>query len=119
MSTYGSHSPLGPRSPRAGARLVHRTAGRLRRFLSNHPNGLAPSVDEFQCDGTSSENRRPGVGDLRGIACRSESGFRDGTRPRRVRLAPTHDSGWRWTEFLDGRLLGRFCRSTLVLASYL
>src|SRR5450759_2326393 len=105
----------GPRSPRAGARLVRRTTGRFRRLLPDNPNGPTSSVDEFSCNGAISEDYRPGMGDLHAVACRSEVGLRGGAGPCRVRLAPAHDPGWRWTEFLDGCLPGSFCRSTLVL----
>src|SRR5208283_2318906 len=118
-STYGSRLPLRAMFTTAGARLVHRATGRLRCLLPNHPNGTAAPVDEFQSNGTVSQDCRPGMGDFCGVAGRSESDFRDRTGPYRGRLAPTHDPGWGWTEFLDGCLPGRFCRSTLALAGYL
>src|ERR1035441_5782223 len=91
--------------------MVRRAIRCFCRLLPDHPNGPAASVDKFLCNGTRAEDYRPGLGDLRTVACRSKAGLRHRAGPSRFRLAPAHDPVWRWTEFLDGCIPRRFCRS--------
>ena len=51
------------------------------------------------------------LGDLRAVACRSTAGLRYRVGPSRCRLAPTHDPGWRWAEFLTDPYLAAFAEA--------
>jgi hypothetical protein len=112
MSTYGLRSPL-----RATFTMCRRAIGSpaqsdaFRRFLRDNSDGPASSVDEFQSNGRSSEDYRPGMGGLCAVECRSEVDLRNRAGPYRVRLAPTHDSGRRWTGSWTDAYLAAFAEA--------